>query len=153
MDAGLFFIGEAPGAREDAVGAPFVGRSGRFLDSILAELGIDREEVFITNIVRCRPPGNRKPTKGEIMSCRPALIGELEAVRPKVVMALGATAIYSLTGVRGKLSPIIGKEQNADFAGLHLTVIPCYHPSAAMRNSEMRVAFKKAVSRALALSR
>ncbi len=151
--ANLMLVGEAPGAREEATGIPFIGRSGKFLDSVLQGLGAGREEVFITNVVRCRPPGNRKPSKGEIESCLPDLVEEIKKVKPKVVAALGATAINSLTGFSGKLSDVVGKERQADFAGLRLTVVPCYHPSAAMRNRRLKVAFEKAISRALAASR
>lgn len=151
--ANLMLVGEAPGAREEATGKPFVGRSGKFLDSVLQGLGVDREEVFITNVVRCRPPGNRKPSKEEAESCLQELIEEVKKVKPKVVVALGATAINSLTGISGKLSDVIGKERQVDFAGLRLTVVPCYHPSAAMRNRRLKAAFEKAMSRALAASR
>jgi len=152
-DAKVLFVGEAPGAKEDDTGTPFVGRSGRFLDSVLAELGVDRDEVFITNIVRCRPPGNRKPNKSEIDSCQENLLRELKEVRPEVVVALGATAINFLTGNSGKLDTMIGKEMKVDFAGINLTVVPCYHPSAAMRNRQMKSAFEKAVSKALSISK
>jgi uracil-DNA glycosylase len=153
MVAKVVFVGEAPGAKEDATGRPFVGRSGKFLDSVLAELGVDSEDVFITNIVRCRPPGNRKPSKSEIDSCLKNLVRELKAIRPKVVVALGATAIYALTGATGKLGPMIGNDVAVDFAGLTLKVVPCYHPSAAMRSRRMRSEFEKAVSNAISMSK
>jgi len=148
-DAKIMLVGEAPGAKEDEIGKPFVGRSGKFLDSVLAELGTDRSKVFVTNVVRCRPPGNRKPSKSEIDSCLGVLADEIRSVHPKAVVALGATAIKSLTGISGKLGGIIGKEVKVEFAGLRLTVVPCYHPSAAMRSRRMRSAFKDALSTAL----
>jgi len=151
--AGLMLVGEAPGAKEEATGIPFVGRSGKFLDSVLLGLGVDRDEVFITNVVRCRPPGNRKPSREEIESCLPDLIEEIKTVKPKVVVALGATAINSLTGISGKLGDLIGEEREADLAGLRLKVVLCYHPSAAMRNRRLKAKFEKALSRALAMSR
>lgn len=152
-DARIFFIGEAPGAKEDETGVPFVGKSGKFLDSVLDELGISRKEVFITNIVRCRPPGNRKPSTEEIKRCLPKLIAELKKVRPKVVITLGATATSTLTAEPVKMGAVVGKEMVVDFSGMHLTVVPCYHPSAAMRNRRLKAAFGRALSRAVAISR
>ena len=152
-NATIAFIGEAPGALEDESGRPFVGRSGKFLDSVLERKGIRRAEVFVTNVVRCRPPLNRKPRDDEIRSCLPNLASELKKIRPKVVVALGAVAVAALTGSKGKLKEIIGKATRVDFEGADLLIIPCYHPSAAMRNRKMRVGFEKAVAKAISISR
>lgn len=153
LDAAIAFIGEAPGEREDAMGKPFVGRSGKFLDSVLAANGIERRKVFITNVVRCRPPGNRRPSEEEMQSCRPFLLDELRKVRPKVVVTLGASALHSLTGFSGKLGEVVGEEQELTLSELQFSLVPCYHPSVAMRNRRMRAAFSDAVAKAIALSK
>jgi DNA polymerase len=142
-------IGEAPGEQEDITGIPFVGRAGKFLDSVLAELGVDRSCVFITNVVRCRPPGNRKPTDEEISQCLPNLVAELKSVRPSIVVALGAVALKALTGRSGRLSDDIGKEFEIKLNGVRFIVIASYHPSAAMRNRRMRERFRLVLSKAL----
>lgn len=150
--AKLFFVGEAPGAEEDATGRPFVGRAGKFLDSILSKHGIRRQEVFITNAVRCRPPNNRKPKEDEIRSCIPYLENELRSIKPEVVIALGSTAWFALSGSRDRMAKVVGKERKISFRGIPLTVVPNYHPSAAMRNRRMRARFDAAVSRAIDLT-
>jgi len=152
LHAGMAFIGEAPGEREDVEGRPFVGRSGKFLSKVLSEHGIDRSAVFITNVVRCRPPGNRRPSEGEIANCRDYLIDELKKVKPKVVVALGASALRSLNGFTGRLGDVVGSEQNVVLGGLVLSVVPCYHPSVAMRNKRLRAAFSEAISAASTIS-
>ena len=146
-------VGEAPGAQEDESGKPFVGRAGKFLESVLQDNGVDRKSVFITNVVKCRPPGNRRPDEDEIRSCRPCLTDELRKVRPKIVVALGFTAIRALTGSSEKLGEIIGKETDVDFDGMALKVMPCYHPAAAMRNRKMKRKFEDAMRKAISLSR
>jgi DNA polymerase len=94
----VVLVGEAPGAEEDAQGAPFVGRAGKTLDRALEQAGVARSSLFITNVVKCRPPGNRRPTAGEAAACRPFLEGEVEAAAPAVVVALGRTAAEALLG-------------------------------------------------------
>ena len=153
VNAALMLVGEAPGAQEDESGKPFVGRAGKFLESVLEDNGVNRESVFITNVVRCRPPSNRRPDDGEIKSCMPYLSGELKRIRPKVVVALGFVAIKALTGSSEKLAEIIGREIDVDFNDMKLRVVPCYHPSAAMRNRKMRRKFEDAVRKAISLSR
>lgn len=151
--AGIAFIGEAPGEKEDLMGRPFVGRSGKFLDSVLTASGLDRKKVFITNVVRCRPPGNRRPNDGEISSCRPRLIGELNEVRPNVIVTLGASALYALTGFSGRLGDVVGKEQSIELSGRVLPLVPNYHPSVVMRKKSLRAPFAAAIKRAMALSK
>lgn len=151
--AKLALVGEAPGAREDAEGRPFVGRAGKFLDDTLASLDINRESVFITNVVKCRPPNNRRPKAQEIAACRPHLMSELLDVRPKVAVTLGSVAVEALIGKRGRLGDIVGKEVSIESEGLRLTVIPNYHPAAAMRNRTMRAEFRRALARAARLVR
>ena len=127
--AELLLLGEAPGASEDAAGLPFVGRSGALLDAVLAEAGLARAEVAVLNVLKCRPPDNRAPTREEAATCRPWLDRQLALADPLLVVTLGLTAAVwalgrgiSLTGVRGRLHP---------FAGRHL--LATYHPSAALR--------------------
>src|SRR5256886_3081573 len=107
LDANVFLIGEAPGREEDATGAPFVGSAGKILDKALAAARILRSSVFITNVVKCRPPANRGPRSDEIESCRPYLMTQIAAVRPKVAVTLGSTALKALlgTGIRLKDTP------------------------------------------------
>jgi DNA polymerase len=153
VSAAIVLVGEAPGAQEDESGKPFVGRAGKFLESVLEDNGVNRESVFITNVVRCRPPGNRRPDGDEIMSCTPYLSEELRKVRPKIVVALGFVAIKALTGSPEKLGGIIGREIDVDFNDMKLRVVPCYHPAAAMRNRKMKRKFEDAMRKAISLSR
>lgn len=126
--ARLLLLGEAPGATEDAVGRPFVGRSGQLLDALLAEVGVARAQVAVLNTVQCRPPGNRPPTRAESATCRPWAERQLELAAPAVVVSLGLSATRwflgptSLAAVRGRLHEIGGYR-----------VLPTYHPSAALR--------------------
>ena len=153
IGASIMLVGEAPGAQEDESGKPFVGRAGRFLESVLEDNGVKRESVFITNVVKCRPPSNRRPDDDEIRSCMPYLSEELRKVKPKIVVALGFVAIKALTGSSEKLGEIIGREVDVDFNGMKLRVVPCYHPAAAMRNRKMRRKFEDALRKAISLSR
>jgi uracil-DNA glycosylase len=153
VGAAIMLVGEAPGAQEDESGRPFVGRAGKFLESVLEENGVSRSNVFITNVVKCRPPGNRRPSEDEVEACLPCLSNELRKVRPKIVVALGFVAIKAITGMTDKLGETIGKEIDVDFDGTKLRVVPCYHPAAAMRNRKMRRKFEAAMKKAVSLSR
>jgi DNA polymerase len=153
VNAAIMLVGEAPGAQEDESGKPFVGRAGIFLESVLVDNGVNRESVFITNVVKCRPPSNRRPDDDEIKSCMPYLSEELKNVRPKIVVALGFVAIKAITGSSEKLGGIIGREIDVVLDGMKLRVVPCYHPSAAMRNRKMKRKFEGAVRKAISLSR
>lgn len=128
--ARLVLVGEGPGATEDATGRPFVGQAGQLLDSILQAIDVPRSEVYITNIVKCRPPQNRKPLPDEIAACIPYLHRQLELIRPKVILALGGTAGEALLGVRKSLGELRGKVHT--FNGIPLVVT--YHPAALLRN-------------------
>jgi DNA polymerase len=128
--ARLFLCGEGPGATEDAQGRPFVGQAGNLLNGILEAIEIPRESVYITNIVKCRPPQNRKPLPDEIAACMPYLHRQLEVIRPKVIMALGGTAGEALLGVRKSLGELRGKVHT--YNGIPLIVT--YHPAALLRN-------------------
>ncbi|MCK9485110.1 MAG: uracil-DNA glycosylase [Dehalococcoidia bacterium] len=133
----LVFVGEGPGQREDELGLPFVGRSGQFLDELLGSIGRSRQDVYVTNVVKCRPPGNRDPEPVEIGACRDYLDQQLALARPTVVATLGR---YSMArwfpGER--ISDIHGRERQ--FEGRW--VIPMYHPAAALRNGSLRAVMK-----------
>ena len=131
LNADLMFIGEAPGATEDKLGKPFVGRSGELLTKMIENvLHIKREEVYITNIVKCRPTDNREPSTTEAHTCQPFLLKQIELIRPKIIVALGGTAYYYLSGDDTPISKVRGTlhKQN-DY-----TLIPTYHPSYLLRN-------------------
>ena len=128
--AGLVLIGEGPGATEDATGRPFVGQAGQLLDTILEAIEVPRTSVYITNIVKCRPPQNRKPLPDEISACIPYLHRQLELIAPKVIVAMGGTAGEALLGVRKSLGELRGKVHT--YNGIPLVVT--YHPAALLRN-------------------
>ncbi len=107
--AELMFIGEGPGADEDAQGLPFVGRAGQLLNNMIAAMGLKREEVYIANIVKCRPPGNRTPERDECDTCSPFLMRQIQVIRPKMIVALGATAAKSLLGVNDSMAAMRGR--------------------------------------------
>jgi DNA polymerase len=127
--ADVLLVGEAPGAEEDAAGEPFVGRSGRLLDRLLAEAGLDRGRVAVTNVLKCRPPGNRPPRPAEVANCRTWLDRQIALVGPLVVVALGATATAALLGRDAKVTKVRGEERVVDGR----VVVATYHPSAALR--------------------
>ena len=139
--AKLVIVGEAPGRNEDAMGRPFVGNAGKFLDRYLSLAGIDRKDIFITNAVKCRPPNNRKPTPFEIGQCRPYLIYQLKLVNPRLVLALGVSASSSLGMKFSHLDEIRGKLFDIKFDSLNITVYPTYHPSFPMRFPSKRETF------------
>src|SRR5260370_4287860 len=122
--ARLMFVGEAPGADDDAQGRPFVGRAGQLLTKIIEAIGLKREEVLIANVNRCRPPGNRQPTLEEAAICRPFLFREISAVQPDVIVVLGNTALRNLLETREGITRVRGKFQ--DFRGIK--VMPTFHP-------------------------
>ena len=129
--ARLMVIGEAPGADEDAQGRPFVGRSGRLLDECLAEVGLDQaDDAYICNLIKCRPPGNRRPTPAELMACRPWLDRQILEVDPEILFILGATATASLLQCRTPISRLRG--QWTEWEGR--SVMPSFHPSYLLRN-------------------
>jgi uracil-DNA glycosylase family 4 len=128
--ARLMFVGEAPGADEDAQGKPFVGRAGQLLTKIIEAIGLKREEVLIGNVNRCRPPGNRQPTLEEAAICRPFLFREIAAVQPDVIVVMGNTAVRNLLETREGITRIRGKFQ--DFRGIK--VMPTFHPAYLLRD-------------------
>jgi DNA polymerase len=128
--ARLMFVGEAPGADEDAQGRPFVGRAGQLLTKIIEAIGLSREEVFIGNINRCRPPGNRQPTLIEASACRPFLLREIQVVRPKVIVVMGNTACQNLLDTKVGISKLRGEFQ--EYFGVK--VMPTFHPAYLLRD-------------------
>ena len=128
--ARLVVIGEGPGKTEDETGRPFVGQAGELLTKILAAIGLAREQVFICNVVKCRPPQNRTPLYDEIASCVPYLFRQLEILRPKVILAMGNTAIQTILNTKQSLGSLRGKTHR--FRGI--PVIVTYHPAALLRN-------------------
>lgn len=130
FNARLMFIGEAPGADEDEQGKPFVGRAGNLLTKIIEGIGLKREDVFIGNINRCRPPGNRAPVPEETAACKPFLLREIEIIRPKVIVVLGATAAHNLLEVKTPISHLRGTFR--DYHGVK--VMPTFHPAYLLRD-------------------
>lgn len=128
--ADLMFVGEAPGADEDAQGLPFVGRAGQLLNKIIEAIDLRREDVFIGNVNRCRPPGNRQPTLEEAHTCRPFLMREIAVVRPKVIVVMGNTATQNLLDTKVGISKIRGEFQ--DYFGVK--VMPTFHPAYLLRD-------------------
>jgi DNA polymerase len=128
--ADLLFIGEAPGRDEDLQGFPFVGRAGQLLTRILKAMGLTREEVYIANILKCRPPGNREPLPTEVAHCLPILKRQVEIIRPKIICALGRVAAQNLLSSKLALGALRGKTH--DYNGV--PVIVTYHPAAILRN-------------------
>jgi DNA polymerase len=128
--ARMMLVGEAPGATEDQTGRPFVGQAGQLLNGILEAIGLKREDVYITNVVKCRPPQNRKPLPDEIAACIPYLYRQIALIKPKVIVALGGTAAEAMLGVKKSLGDLRGKVHR--FGGIPLVVT--YHPAALLRN-------------------
>ena len=127
--ADLVFVGEGPGADEDRTGRPFVGKAGKLLDKIIEAMGMQRADVYIANVVKCRPPENRTPERDEAATCGPFLFRQLGFIRPKVIVALGAPALQCLTGSREGITKIRGRWQ--DWHGIK--VMPTYHPAYLLR--------------------
>ncbi|TDX52758.1 uracil-DNA glycosylase [Orenia marismortui] len=139
IDADLMFVGEGPGADEDRIGAPFVGKAGQLLNKILEAAEIKREEVYITNIVKCRPPGNRQPKEDEMKTCLWILAQEIKLVNPKIIVPLGSTALKGLLDPRGKITRVRGrwiKQKGYYF-------LPTFHPAALLRDKNKKLAVWK----------
>jgi DNA polymerase len=133
-NARLMFVGEGPGADEDAQGLPFVGRAGQLLNNMIAAMGLKREEVYIANVVKCRPPQNRTPEPDEANTCSPFLFRQIDVVRPEVIVALGATAATYLLGQRQPLAGLRGRIHS--FRGSKLIVT--YHPAFLLRDPRQK---------------
>ena len=138
----LMFVGEGPGQREDELGLPFVGRSGQFLDELLASIDRSRRDVYVTNVVKCRPPGNRDPQPDEIAACADYLDRQIAGVQPRVIATLGRFSMARwFPGER--ISQIHGQARTFD----SLTIIPMYHPAAALRDGSLRAVMRQDFAR------
>ena len=133
-NAELMFVGEGPGADEDAQGEPFVGRAGQLLNNMISAMGLKREDVYIANVVKCRPPGNRTPEKDECDTCSPFLLRQIEVIKPKVIVALGAVAAKNLLAVNDSMANLRGRWY--DFRGARLAVT--YHPAYLLRDPRQK---------------
>jgi uracil-DNA glycosylase len=132
-DADLMFVGEAPGAEEDRQGLPFVGRAGAFLTELLEGIGLRREDVFINNVLMCRPPGNRDPQPEEIDSCRPWLEERIKLIQPRVIGTLGNFATKLLTANPTGITKVRGTAQEHLIGGRNVFMLPLFHPAAGLR--------------------
>jgi uracil-DNA glycosylase family 4 len=128
--AKLMFVGEAPGADEDVQGEPFVGRAGQLLTKIIEAIGLSRSDVYIANVIKCRPPQNRNPEPDEVAQCEPFLFRQIDTIKPRVIVALGKFAAQSLLQTAESITRIRGRE----FAYRDAILIPTYHPAYLLRN-------------------
>ncbi len=130
----VMMIGEAPGREEDAQGKPFVGRAGKLLDEILHNLGVGRENIYITNVVKCRPPGNRPPRRSEVEACEEYLLGQFSAIKPRLVMLLGGIALKAILGEHYSITYIRGRHIVKE----GVVFLPTLHPASALYNPKNR---------------
>jgi uracil-DNA glycosylase len=135
--ADLMFVGEAPGFHEDKQGVPFVGQAGKLLDRLLAGIGLTRVDVFVANVLKCRPPGNRDPQPDEIEACEPHLFRQIELIEPTVIATLGNFATKLLSGRPVGITRVHGQEQRLTIAGRSVLLYPIYHPAAALYTPAM----------------
>jgi uracil-DNA glycosylase family 4 len=146
-DADLMFVGEAPGFHEDQQGLPFVGRAGALLDELLHGIGLSRDEVFVTNVLMCRPPGNRDPQPEEIDTCKPFLYEKVELIEPKVVCTLGNFATKLLTGSSRGITGVHGRAQIHELGGRRVSIYPLFHPAAGLRTPAVRAQLQEDFAR------
>jgi uracil-DNA glycosylase family 4 len=137
-DAEVMFVGEAPGADEDRQGLPFVGRAGKLLNQMLEGIGMSREEVFIANVLKSRPPGNRDPLPPEIEACRPYLFAQVRLIEPRVVCTLGNFATKLLSGNPAGITRVRGAPQVHELGGRAVFLLPLFHPAAALRTPAVK---------------
>jgi uracil-DNA glycosylase len=135
--AELMFVGEAPGFHEDKQGLPFVGQAGKLLDKLLAGIGLQRSDVFVANVLKCRPPGNRDPQQDEIEACESHLFRQIELIEPTVVATLGNFATKLLSGRPLGITRVHGQEQETTLGGRSVVLYPLYHPAAALYTPAM----------------
>jgi len=133
--AGLMFVGEAPGADEDQQGEPFVGRAGQLLTKIIEAIGLSRSDVYIANVIKCRPPGNRNPEPDEVAQCQPFLFSQIDAIRPRVVVALGTFAAHALLGTDAPISRLRGQVHPFRNGA---SLIPTFHPAFLLRSPDRK---------------
>jgi DNA polymerase len=136
------FVGEAPGRSEDLEGRPFVGSAGKLLDSLLSSIGVERGGVYITNVVKCRPPGNREPFDSEVRACNPYLRRQISIIKPKIIVALGRIAgrtLYEMAGLRwDSIRAARGRVERVRVEGVDLMLTVTFHPAAALYNPGLR---------------
>ncbi len=133
-NAEIIFVGEAPGAEEDSQGRPFVGEAGQLLTRIISAMGFRREEVYIGNIIKCRPPGNRTPLKEEIEACKNYIFEQIEIIKPKIIITLGSTPLITLYGKNIPITKVRGKW----FEWRGIPVMPTFHPAYLVRNPQSK---------------
>ncbi len=142
LRAKVLFVGEAPGSSEDAVGRPFVGEAGKFLEELFDQIGLKRKNVFITNIVKCRPPKNRRPHQLEIQTCTPYLVRQIKILKPRLIVALGSTAAGYLLPEAGipfsKITQIHGRFHDASICGQKVRLFATFHPAAVLRGGQYK---------------
>ncbi len=137
-NAELMFVGEAPGFHEDANGVPFVGQAGKLLERLLNGIGLSRTDVYIANVLKCRPPGNRDPHPEEIEACESHLFRQIELIRPALVATLGNFATKLLSGKPAGITRVHGVEQEVELGGSRVTLYPLFHPAAALYTPSMQ---------------
>ena len=135
--AELMLVGEAPGFHEDQQGVPFVGQAGKLLDKLLGGIGLTRADVYVVNVLKCRPPGNRDPQPDEIEACESHLFRQVELVRPRVVATLGNFATKLLSGRPAGITRVHGQEQETSLGGRRVVLYPLFHPAAALYTPKM----------------
>ena len=136
-NADLMFVGEAPGFHEDKQGFPFVGQAGKLLDQLLGGIGLTREDVYVANVLKCRPPGNRDPMQDEIEACESHLFRQVELIEPKVVATLGNFSTKLLSGKPLGITRVHGQVQQVTLGGRSVLLFPLYHPAAALYTPSM----------------
>jgi uracil-DNA glycosylase len=146
-DADLMFVGEAPGFHEDQQGKPFVGQAGKLLEKLLAEIGLERRQVFIANVLKCRPPGNRDPQPEEIEACEGHLMKQVELIQPRVICSLGNFATKLLSGKPTGITRVHGQEQEVTLGGRRVLLYPIFHPAAALYTPRMLEVLKSDFAR------
>jgi uracil-DNA glycosylase len=150
-DADLMFVGEAPGAEEDRQGLPFVGRAGQLLNELLGEIGLSREDAFICNVLKSRPPGNRDPLPGEISACEPWLFEQVRLIEPRVVCTLGNFATKLLSGNPTGITRVHGVPQTHQLGGRTVFLLPLFHPAAALRTPAVKQQLREDLAKIPAL--
>lgn len=142
LNASIMFVGEAPGGSEDLEGRPFVGSAGKLLESLLSSIGVERSQTYITNVVKCRPPGNREPFDGEVKACNPYLRRQISIIKPKIIVALGRIAgktLYEMAGLKwSSIRVARGKVERVRVEGVDLMLTVTFHPAAALYNPGLR---------------
>jgi uracil-DNA glycosylase family 4 len=146
-DADLMFVGEAPGFHEDKQGFPFVGQAGKLLDQLLGGIGLSRDLVFVANVLKCRPPGNRDPMPDEIEACESHLFRQVELIEPKVVATLGNFSTKLLSGKQLGITRVHGQVQQVTLGGRSVLLYPLYHPAAALYTPSMLEVLKEDFAR------